>query len=69
MFCRVQPPLRPPETRKRRDTKGLDDLNAQPRTGDRYLKIDTEGGDFDVLEGSEGMITRYKIDVVEVEGE
>ncbi len=32
-----------------------------------YLKIDTEGGDFDVLRGSEGMLSRHRIDVVEVE--
>ena len=32
-----------------------------------YLKIDTEGGDFDVLKGSEGMLTQQQIDVVQVE--
>ncbi|MGH6842152.1 MAG: FkbM family methyltransferase, partial [Methylocella sp.] len=31
------------------------------------LKIDTEGGDFDVLMGADGMLSRHKIDVVQVE--
>jgi len=32
-----------------------------------YLKIDTEGGDLDVLQGAEGMLTRQDVDLVEVE--
>ena len=32
-----------------------------------YLKIDTEGGDFEVLVGAEGMLKEEKIDFVEVE--
>lgn len=32
-----------------------------------YLKIDTEGGDLDVLKGADRMLARHQIDVVEVE--
>jgi len=32
-----------------------------------YLKIDTEGGDMDVLRGAENILTRQQVDVVEVE--
>lgn len=32
-----------------------------------YLKIDTEGGDLDVLKGSASMLTEQRIDLVEVE--
>ncbi len=32
-----------------------------------YLKIDTEGGDLDVLKGADRMLTRHQVDVVEVE--
>jgi FkbM family methyltransferase len=32
-----------------------------------YLKVDTEGGDLDVLKGAESMLGRQRIDLVEVE--
>lgn len=32
-----------------------------------YLKIDTEGGDLDVLKGAVGMLTEQRIDLVQVE--
>jgi len=32
-----------------------------------YLKIDTEGGDLDVLRGAEGLLIRQDVDLVEVE--
>jgi FkbM family methyltransferase len=32
-----------------------------------YLKIDTEGGDFEVLKGAEGFLRNHKVDVIEVE--
>jgi len=32
-----------------------------------YLKIDTEGGDLEVLRGGEGMLQEQRIDFVEVE--
>lgn len=40
-------------------TKRIDRIN--------YLKIDTEGGDLEVLKGSENMLTEQRIDLVEVE--
>jgi hypothetical protein len=39
--------------------KGIDHIN--------YLKIDTEGGDLDVLKGAVKMLTEQRIDLVEVE--
>lgn len=45
------------------------DMVCQNRNIDRigYLKIDTEGGDLDVLKGSERMLSEQKIDLVGVE--
>ncbi|MBN1218978.1 MAG: FkbM family methyltransferase [Anaerolineae bacterium] len=40
-------------------TKRIDQIN--------YLKIDTEGGDLEVLKGSLNMLTEQRIDLVEVE--
>ena len=40
-------------------TKHIDHIN--------YLKIDTEGGDLDVLKGAVGMLAEQKIDFVQVE--
>ena len=33
----------------------------------QFLKIDTEGGDLDVLKGGEGLLSGQKIDLIEVE--
>jgi len=41
------------------DNKKIDQIN--------YLKIDTEGGDLDVLKGAAKMLTEQRIDLVEVE--
>lgn len=40
-------------------TKGIEQIN--------YLKIDTEGGDLEVLKGAVNMLTEQRIDFVEVE--
>ena len=40
-------------------TKRIDQIN--------YLKIDTEGGDLEVLKGAANMLTEQRIDFVEVE--
>ena len=40
-------------------TKRIDHIN--------YLKIDTEGGDLEVLKGAVGMLTEQRIDLVQVE--
>src|SRR3990170_1501252 len=40
-------------------TKRIDQIN--------YLKIDTEGGDLEVLKGAVNMLTEQRIDLVEVE--
>lgn len=40
-------------------SKGINHIN--------YLKIDTEGGDIDVLKGAEQMLNEHKIDIIEVE--
>ena len=40
-------------------TKGIDQIN--------YLKIDTEGGDLEVLKGALNMLTGQKVDLLELE--
>jgi hypothetical protein len=50
------------------DLETLDDLCASQKvTHIDYLKIDTEGGDFNVLSGATAMLAKQQIDTVEVE--
>ena len=61
-------PLKPDMATEPVDVATVDEF-CSARNIDRigYLKIDTEGGDLDVLKGAEGMLGEQRIDLVQVE--